>query len=172
MAFHDDLLNQASYLATCDKGKPKQASLRRSVSAAYYAIFHLLITEAAALAGSKLNTEGRIRLRRAYAHADMKAVCASYASATTALKFNQQIAPLLSFPIATELMNVADTFVSLQEARHLADYDLQSKFSRLSVLTQIGDVTNSFADWVVVRTSPNAKVFLMDLLVRKSWSRQ
>ena len=172
MAFHDDLLSQATYLANSDKGKPKQVNLRRAVSAAYYAIFHLLVTEGAGLAGSKLSAMGRTRLRRAYAHAEMRTVCSQYFAATTAAKFHPQIAPLLTFPISTELKNVAETFGTMQEARHLADYDLHSKFSRFKVLTQIGDVTDAFADWAVIRTSPNAKVFLMDLLIRKGGARQ
>lgn len=45
MAFADDLLEQAYHLANLDSGEPKQASLRRAVSTAYYALFHLLIDE-------------------------------------------------------------------------------------------------------------------------------
>ncbi len=43
MAFHDDLLEQANHLARRERGRPRQASLRRAVSSAYYALFHLLI---------------------------------------------------------------------------------------------------------------------------------
>jgi len=46
MAFADDLLEQAYHLANLETGDPKQSSLRRSVSTAYYALFHLLIDEA------------------------------------------------------------------------------------------------------------------------------
>ncbi|GAB4215496.1 MAG: hypothetical protein OHK0013_41130 [Sandaracinaceae bacterium] len=46
MALHDDLLAQAARLARTDKNRPKQANLRRAASAAYYALFHLLITRA------------------------------------------------------------------------------------------------------------------------------
>jgi hypothetical protein len=38
-----DLLDQASTLAELDPMKPKQASLRRAISAAYYLVFHLLM---------------------------------------------------------------------------------------------------------------------------------
>ena len=37
---HEDLFQQAAELATIDAKKPKQANLRRAVSAAYYAVFH------------------------------------------------------------------------------------------------------------------------------------
>ena len=47
-AYHDDLLAQALSLVHKEPRNPKQASLRRAVSAAYYALFHLLISEAVA----------------------------------------------------------------------------------------------------------------------------
>src|SRR5450432_3392761 len=48
MAYHDDLLQQAIDLAHKNPKSPTQADLRRSVSAAYYALFHLLISETVA----------------------------------------------------------------------------------------------------------------------------
>jgi hypothetical protein len=158
-------------LALVDAGKPKQANLRRAVSAAYYALFHLLVDEGAAAVGSTLNVAGRAKIRRAFAHAEMKAVCSQYAKGTAAASFNQQIAPLLSFPIETDLMIVANAFVELQEARHLADYDLSIKFSRVDALAFINSATAAFKGWNNVRLTPNARVFLIDLLLRKSWSR-
>lgn len=38
----DGLLEQAEHLLDVDPRKPKQASLRRAMSAAYYSLFHLL----------------------------------------------------------------------------------------------------------------------------------
>ena len=46
MSLHLDLLRQARHLATREPRRPSQASLRRSVSTAYYALFHLLVDEA------------------------------------------------------------------------------------------------------------------------------
>jgi hypothetical protein len=48
MAYHDDLLDQALHLVHKERRNPKQASLRRAVSTAYYALFHLLMNEAVA----------------------------------------------------------------------------------------------------------------------------
>ncbi len=47
MSLASDLLDQASILADLDPMKPKQASLRRAISAAYYSVFHLLIDDGA-----------------------------------------------------------------------------------------------------------------------------
>src|SRR5580704_4225172 len=46
MPFPNDLLEQAYHLANRERKRPRQASLRRAVSTAYYALFHLLISEA------------------------------------------------------------------------------------------------------------------------------
>ena len=42
MSLATDLLEQADHLARRERKRPKQASLRRAVSAAYYGLFHLL----------------------------------------------------------------------------------------------------------------------------------
>lgn len=44
-----DLIEQAHHLATEEPRRPKQASLRRAVSAAYYAVFQAISCEFAAL---------------------------------------------------------------------------------------------------------------------------
>jgi hypothetical protein len=171
MTLHQDLLDQANHLAIYESGKPKQAALRRAVSAAYYSMFHLLVSEGTAILGSKIGAPARAKLRRSFAHADMKIVCVTYVKATTAANFNDQIAPLLSFPIAPEIKRVALAFMELQELRHLADYDLSVKFNRYQTMSLVKQVEAAFADWQAVRDSPNAKIFAVDLLLRKSWSR-
>jgi hypothetical protein len=47
MGLAQDLLQQANHLASYEGANPSQASLRRAVSTAYYALFHLLIEDAA-----------------------------------------------------------------------------------------------------------------------------
>lgn len=47
MPFPQDLLEQARHLANREPKRPKQASLRRAVSTAYYVLFHLLSMETA-----------------------------------------------------------------------------------------------------------------------------
>jgi hypothetical protein len=46
MSLATDLLEQARHLLRRERRRPRQASLRRAISAAYYALFHLLIEEA------------------------------------------------------------------------------------------------------------------------------
>ncbi|MGA2134701.1 MAG: hypothetical protein ABSH50_20640 [Bryobacteraceae bacterium] len=67
MAYHDDLLTQALQLVRVDP--PTQLTLRRAVSAAYYAVFHFLIAEATS---NWNNVPLRSALGRAYDHSVMK----------------------------------------------------------------------------------------------------
>src|SRR5258707_15869679 len=69
MAFADDLLEQAQHLARREPKRPKQASLRRAISTAYYALFHLLTTSAAA---NWKHVGQRVDLARAFEHSRMK----------------------------------------------------------------------------------------------------
>jgi hypothetical protein len=75
MSLHSELLEQARHLATREHRRPKQASLRRAVSAAYYALFHLLTDEStrSLISGNGADRhELRQALRRSFVHADMK----------------------------------------------------------------------------------------------------
>jgi hypothetical protein len=114
MAYHDDLIQQAIFLSELNlPHEPKQVDLRRAVSAAYYGLFHLLTTEAAA---NWKHQNQRGRFARMFDHGRMK-TCSSRVSSRSL--------PLdpTAIPIATDLKIAADSFVKLQQARHTADYD-------------------------------------------------
>src|SRR5438132_9883570 len=70
MAFADDLLGLAQHLASLYPAHPHQASLRRAVSTAYYALFHLLVSEATL---NWARVELRPALGRLFDHGPMKA---------------------------------------------------------------------------------------------------
>jgi hypothetical protein len=80
MSQHADLLAQAVSLAKMDVKKPKQANLRRAISSAYYAVFHLLVDEAcrAQIGGQHRQAPFRHVLGRAFAHGVMKEACKSF----------------------------------------------------------------------------------------------
>ena len=79
MSLHADLLRQARQLALKEPRRPLQASLRRAISASYYALFHLLVDEA-----TKRMFPGGYRaalrgcLARAFLHGDMKKVAQQF----------------------------------------------------------------------------------------------
>ena len=89
MSLPRDLLARAKLLATKEKSRPKQASLRRSVSAAYYALFHLLVDAAARRFVSGADRQPlRNCLARAFDHGVMKRVALQFAE--------QSLSPRLS----------------------------------------------------------------------------
>ncbi len=71
MALHDDLLDQAIYLAHRNNPNVTEADLRRAVSSAYYAVFHLLISEACA---NWIHSKSRKHLARMFEHSYMRKV--------------------------------------------------------------------------------------------------
>src|SRR5262245_50068779 len=79
MALHEDLLAQAAWLTTKDARRPKQASLRRAVSTAYYALFHLLVDEASRfLVGGAKRIQLRHQLARAFEHGQMRHAASAF----------------------------------------------------------------------------------------------
>jgi uncharacterized protein (UPF0332 family) len=155
MAFADDLLEQAQHLAKREPKRPRQASLRRAISTAYYALFHLLITEA--VSNWKITAQ-RPLLARIFEHNRMRAASGRVAS----LPFLDQ-----DPAIVTHLRNVAAAFNQLYEDRHTADYDNATQWSRTEVLRQIGLVEEAFRSWRAIRDQGIANDFLLSLFVKE-----
>lgn len=115
------LLEQAEKLIDGARGAPRQADLRRSISASYYALFHTILRQCAlAVAGGGPWTPEYRIVYRSIEHRTVKEVCADAAK------------PLLPERIRTlfhreqfsvELRSAAFVFGGLQEERHIADYD-------------------------------------------------
>lgn len=163
MSLHRDLLTQAYHLATREPRKPKQASLRRSASASYYAVFHLLVDAAVRrLVPGRDRVALRNCLRRSFRHATMKKVARQFAAANISDKLKPALNGLAP---QEELVYVADSFAQLQESRHRADYDIGgAPFTRLEVLTLVFLAESAFLFWDTVRNSPQADAFLVGLL--------
>jgi uncharacterized protein (UPF0332 family) len=166
MAFHNDLLVQARHLAFLDKRRPKQANLRRAVSAAYYALFHLLSGESAHQLTPASPTGLAAQVRRAFDHATMRQVCRAIVDA------NSSLSTSFHLKASTDLREVADAFSSLQDARHSADYDLSSNWERKDVILKVQDAETAFTAWRRVRGSDEANVFLVALLMKRDWPRR
>ena len=168
MAIPDDLLIQARHLANLEPRRPQQASLRRAVSTAYYALFQLL-----AAAGAESMTPSRpakliYQVRRAYTHADMKRVCARFLHGNVQ-NLPDEIKTMMTTPLQPEFGLVADAFVQLQEGRHAADYDFSETLTRAEVLSKIDLVDQAFCAWEKIKKTDNANVFLASLLLHRHW---
>jgi uncharacterized protein (UPF0332 family) len=133
---------------------PKQVDLRRAVSAAYYALFHLLTTEAAQ---NWKHQNQRNRFAGMFDHGRMKA-CSSKVSSRPIPTDPAEI------PTAKDLKVVADSFVTLQQARHTADYDNSKVWSRTQVDETIVQAQDAMSAWRAIREKEMAQDYLFDLM--------
>jgi uncharacterized protein (UPF0332 family) len=153
MAFAEDLLKQAFLLLNKESKNPTQASLRRSVSTAYYALFHLLIQEASA---NWSRADTRDYLARAFEHKTMKQACTWAENAT--------YGPAISPQVVAKLRSVARAFRELQLQRHLADYSNATKWDRIKASAKINQAKTAFNDWKSIRNEFVAQKYLASLL--------
>jgi uncharacterized protein (UPF0332 family) len=120
-----DLIRIADGLVSSGNGKPKQASLRRTVSTTYYALFHTLARCCAdTLIGSQSADRSAPAWRQVYRsleHGHAKSQCRS--------------AMINKFP--SEIIQFATIFATMQVKRHEADYDPFAKFTKSSVMVDI-----------------------------------
>jgi uncharacterized protein (UPF0332 family) len=155
MPLAQDLLEQARHLANREPKRPKQASLRRAVSTAYYSLFHLLTT--AAVANWRTYRQ-RSDLARAFTHSTMKEACK---------RTNNNPFPSANPIHVRHLKRIAYIFVRLQQQRETADYDSAIRWSRTEALTLIDMVQEAFDLWSAIREDEIAEDFLLELLVQK-----
>lgn len=168
MSLDEDLLEQADHLARRDARKPKQASLRRAISAAYYALFHLLVREATAAIVSDYKL--RQLVPRAFDHSEMKQACRPFAAGA----LPDHLKVVTASVVPDDLKAVAEAFIQLQQSRHEADYNVSRAFSRPDTLTlvqQVHEAFEAFEAWGRVRTQQIATVFLVNLLLGSKWKR-
>lgn len=167
MSLPDDLLAQARDLASKELKKPKQASVRRAISTAYYALFHLLIDDASRFvvaASSKWRLGLRLQVSRAFEHGHMKDASRAFVSSSSPVK-NAWLARVKS-SVPVELRDVADTFVQLQQERHEADYNVERRFERADAHAAVTRAENAFKKWRSIRKSEAAEAFMLALLLK------
>ena len=155
MAYHEDLLQQASDLV--HKRNLNQADLRRSVSTAYYALFHLLISET--VAHWSLDSS-RNALSRMFEHSTMKRV-------------SGKVSDSIQFPFHGEnpvavlnLKTVAQAFCQLQDKRKIADYDNATHWTHTEALREVTAAAKAFSCWQSVKHEKIAQGYLVSLLIK------
>ena len=151
-----DLILIARHLASGavggSRGRPRQAELRRAVSAAYYALFHTLaLCCANRLAGSDRTGAAWIQTYRALEHGYARNQC------------NDQSA-LISFP--DEIRLFCRRFVSMQGQRQRADYSPNATFSRDRVMQFINESEDAIN---ALENAPGAdrRAFSLHVLLRR-----
>jgi hypothetical protein len=128
----EHLLQQAEALIATTAGAPRQADLRRAVSAAYYAVFHAVLTAIADQfvgVGRRNNPEYALAYRQVE-HGAFKRLCDDVRKPTLPDRY-QAFAPTGSF--SADLRVFATAVVDLQQKRHEADYDPLTSFSTSDV---------------------------------------
>jgi hypothetical protein len=127
---HDDLLDIAADLAQREEGKPRQTSLRRAISSAYYALFHALAALCAdELVGHSKSWSVYAPIYRTLDHGRAKDV------------FKR-----LLIGYSASITTIGQTFILLQERRHAADYDpLPLQIGRSGVLELIDHTKQAIA---------------------------
>jgi hypothetical protein len=163
MSLHDDLLEQAMHLVDREPRRPKQASLRRAISTAYYALFHLLVDEATKMLVSDPSL--RRLVGRAFIHDEMRQASISFRSAG----LPPHVDAVCGVPVPPELQRVAEIFAELQDARHEADYKLDRTFTRADSRYLVDRAGQAFQAWQAIRSEPIAKVYLASLLLGRRW---
>src|SRR5271168_2352550 len=136
MGIAEDLLALASRLATPAPEEPEPASFRRSISTAYYALFHLLVQDA--VRSWNGSSTARFGLERRFEHKTMKEVSNSILRSS----WRGWSTPPPSVPV--ELRLVARVFVDLQESRQQADYDNSKVWVSIDAQDQVADARIAF----------------------------
>lgn len=161
MTLHADLLAQAVHLARLERRRPKQASLRRAVSTAYYALFHLISAEAAnRLVRGHDREFHRNLVRRALSHNSMLEASKAFASGTLPRSL---VTPEID--VSQDVREVAATFVYLQQQRHDADYNLLSPFTGTRAENAILRADDASRAWQRARGGADADLYLLALLL-------
>jgi uncharacterized protein (UPF0332 family) len=174
MSLADDLLELARKMVKYEKKDVLEARLRRAVSTAYYALFHLLLEKGSA----KLVGHAGLRqlVSRAYLHGDMYKAAKTFVAGIGGLP-KHVIAPFGGMvpPVPPEIIRVATAFVALQEARHEADYDLAKLIARDDARRLVSQADQAFTDWNVASAdATNAdmcELFLASLLLCERWKK-
>lgn len=106
--------------------RPRQAELKRAISAAYYALFHALCISVADLwIGTNPDwrrVDAWVQSYRTLEHGKTRTACSR-------IQDSEKVSQLLRY--------VAEIFLELQRARHNADYDPYSRFTRAEAMYYI-----------------------------------
>lgn len=167
------LLEQAWHLVQRGR-RPRQVDLRRAVSAAYYAVFHLLIRETVRSLVRSGDAHLRALLPRAFDHAAMAQACRTFVSGGKAPAILDAVYGNLTIPKALE--TVAQAFIDLQKARHDADYATHRRWTRTMAVSELNRAEQALTSWNEVRPKPRqpaatdniARLFLVWLAFQKA----
>ena len=126
------MIATARGLTAISRRRPSQANLRRAVSTAYYAMFHCLAGATADLLIGRRRSPAWHQVYRALEHGRARTAC-------------EHKRAMAGFP--PEILDFAEAFVMLQDARHQADYALEGRYDKLVVLAAIDRAENAIVQF-------------------------
>lgn len=149
----DDLLELAEHLTRRDARRPKQSSLRRAASTAYYAVFHQLAFSCAnELIGWSNPWDVVTPIYRSLDHSNARRF---FDRARSEKEFGDEIA------------TVGRIFIRLQQVRHAADYSPEPfSLSRQEVLELVG-LARQAVQLVREMPSDKRKLLAVNLIARQ-----
>jgi len=147
----DDMLEDARHLAASGDAERRPSSMRRAISTAYYALFHLLVED---FVEHWEFQDQRARLTRMFDHKKMR-------DAAFTPKGEKH-------PTAVEaaLVDVKTAFRQLQADRHRADYDLAWNIGATDVADAITLAEDSLKKWRAIRDEGVARHHLVTMFGR------
>lgn len=160
MSRAEDLLQLAEELSILHAPGHRQAHLSRAVSTAYYALFHLLISDAT---GNWREAGVRPMLGRIFEHGKMKSACEAKISELNSY-FEGNPSYGRDQVVGIHLYWIANTFVQLQQHRNDADYNPAKEWTSTEVATLIASVAQAFQSWKIIREEFAAQAMLVSML--------
>jgi hypothetical protein len=106
-------------------------------------------------------------MQRWFDHGEMKRVCGMFST----FQPPTAIGSLLGGPVPADLQAVAKAFIKLQEARHDADYNLDSTWTKLTAQEFLQVSRSAFSAWSRIRRTPEGNVFAIALLSAKLFDK-
>lgn len=150
--FHEEMLAASRQLLAREpnrRGKLASARVRRSISTSYYALFHYLLDECAnRVVGTRNDLRRRRRIFvRTITHRGLRLALGK----VKGIRMDEgvrdffNVAPDLGPPASVREM--ANLFLTVQDQRHEADYDLNAALSEVDAHWLIDRVENAIAAW-------------------------
>ncbi len=157
----EQLMAQAELLIR--NSDSNEANVRRAVSSAYYALFHLLVRDAIL---NWKHADHRSRLARTFDHKRMKDASTAILKEIGNVQNQESPNPIPQQDLRFRLSIVAQAFVDLQQARHRADYDIEEPFQPLDAAVDVAQAQLAFLTWAEVKDELLAQRYLYSLLFK------